>query len=89
MDQVIEIVRHPSSKGVHHKVYSFLHHLHLGNYVRWNYIGDGWPTCVLSFWSAWGVASFQLFLVPPLSAGAFLILLLSIKVCILLVQLFF
>ena len=89
MDQVIEVTRHPSSKGVHHKIHLFLHHLHIGDYVRWNRIGDGWLASILSLWSTQGVATFRLFLVPSLNVGAFLVFLLSIKVCILLAQLFF
>ena len=58
MEQVIEVARHPSLEGIHHKVHLFLHHLHLYNYVRWSYICDGWTARVLSFWSAWGVATF-------------------------------
>ena len=40
MDQVIEVARHLSSKGVHHKFHLFLHHLHLYDYVRWSHICD-------------------------------------------------
>ena len=29
MDQLIKVARHPSSKGIHHEVHPFLHHLHL------------------------------------------------------------
>jgi len=89
MDQVIEVARHPSSEGIHHKVHPFLHHLHLCDYVRWSHICDGWSTHVLSLWSAWGVATFRPFLVPSLSVGAFLVLLLSVKPCVLLAQLLF
>ena len=74
--------------GVHHEVHPFFHHLHLNDYVRWNRIGDEWPARVLSFSPAWGVAPFQTFLVPLLSAGAFLVFLLVIHRCVLLVQLF-
>ena len=41
MDQVIEVVGHPSSEGVHHEVHLFLHHLHLCDYVRWSCIYGG------------------------------------------------
>ena len=84
MDQVFEVARHPSSKGVHHKVHPFFHHLHLGDYVRWNRVGDRWATCVLLFWLTWDIAFFWPFLVPSLSAGALLVFLLGIKACVLL-----
>ena len=79
MDQVIEVTRHPSSEGVHHEVHPFLHHLYLCDYVKWSHICDGWMACILSLWSAWGVATFRPFLVPSLSVGAFLVLILSVK----------
>ena len=85
MDQVIEVTRHPSSKGIHHKVHPFFHHLHLSDYVRWNRICNRWPARVLSFWSTWGVP----FLVSSLSAGAFLVFLLSVNFCVLLAQVLF
>ena len=88
MDQIIEVSRHPSFKGIHHKVHPFLHHLHLGYYMRWNRISDGWATDVLSFWLARGIATFRPFLVPSLSASAFLVFLLGIHHRVLLVQLF-
>ena len=84
MDQVVEVARHPSSKGVYYKVHLFLHHLHLSDYVRWNYVGNRWVTRVLLFWPTWNITSFQPFLVPSLSADAFLVFLLNIKVCVLL-----
>ena len=40
VDQVVEVAGYSSSKGVHHKVHSFLHHLHLCNHVRWSCIYD-------------------------------------------------
>ena len=89
MGQIIEVSRHPFSKGIHHKVHPFLHHLHLDDYVRWNSIGDGWPAYVLSVWSTWGAATLRYFLVPSFSVGVFLVFLLSVKACILLAQLFF
>ena len=89
MDQVIEVARYLSSEGVYHKVHSFLHHMHLRDHMIWNRICGGWTAPVLSLWFAWGVATFQPLVVPSLSAGAFLILLLSIKPCILLTQLLF
>ena len=89
MDQVIEVTGHPSSKGIHHEVHLFLHHLHLYDNVRWSHICDGWMARVLSLWSAWGIATFRPFLVPSLSAGAFLVLLLSVKPRVLLAQLLF
>ena len=49
MDQVVEVVRHPSSKGIHYKIHMFLLYVHLGDYVRWNRVGDEWATRVLSF----------------------------------------
>ena len=88
MDQIIEVSRHPSSKGIHHKVHSFLHYLHLGYYIRWNCICDGWATSVLSFWPARNIATFWPFLVPSLNASAFLVFLLGIHHRIFLAQLF-
>ena len=88
MDQVIEVIRHLSSKCIHHKVHSFLHHLHLDDYMRWNRIYDGWATRVLSLWPARGVATFQPFLVPSLNASAFLVFLLGVHHRVLLAQLF-
>jgi len=41
----------------------------------------------LSLWSAWGIATFRPLLVPSLSAGAFLVLLLGVKPRVLLAQL--
>ena len=84
MDQVFKVAKHPSSKGVHHKVHPFFHHLHLGDYVRWNHVDDGWATHVLLFWPAWDIAFFWPILVPSLSAGALFVFLLSIKVHVLL-----
>ena len=52
MDQFFKVAKHPSSKGFHHKVHPFFHHLHLGDYVRWNRVGDGWATRVPLFWPA-------------------------------------
>ena len=89
MDQVIEVARHPSFEGVHHEVHPFLHHLHLRNHVRWSRICGGWTALVLSLWSTWGVATFQPFLIPPFSVGAFLVLLLSVKPRVLLARLIF
>ena len=88
MDQVIEVSRHPSSKGIHHKVHPFLHHLHFGDYMRWNRIRDEWATRVLSFWPTGGIATFQPFWVPSLCAGAFLVLLIYVHHYVLLGQLF-
>ena len=85
MDQVIEVIKHLSFEGVHHEVHLFLHHLHLCDYLRWSRICDGWTARVLSFWSAWGVATFRLFLVLSLSVGTFLVLLLSVMPRVLLV----
>ena len=87
MDQVIEVTRHLSSEGVHHKVHSFLHHLHLCDYMRWSCICDGRTTYVLSLWSAWGIATFHSLLVPSLSVDAILVFLLRIKPRVLLAQL--
>ena len=89
MDQVIKVAGHPSSEGVHHEVHPFLYHLHLYNYVRWSRICDRWTAHVLSLWLAWGVATFLPFLVPFLNDSAFLVLLLSVKPRVLLVQLLF
>ena len=58
-NQVIEVARHSSSKGVHHEVHLFLYHLHLCNYVKWSRICDGWTTRVLSLWFAWDVATLK------------------------------
>ena len=88
MGQIIEVSRHPFSKGIHHKVHPFLYHLHLRYYMRWNHISDGWATNVLSFWPARRIATFRPFLVPSLSASAFLVFLLGIHHCVLLAQLF-
>ena len=49
MDQIIEVSRHLSSKGIHHEIHPFLHHLYLSYYMRWNRISDGWVTSVLLF----------------------------------------
>ena len=87
MDQVVEVARHLSSKGIYHKVHPFLHHLYLYDHVRWSHICDGWMARILSLWSAWDVATFRPFLVPSLSAGAFLVLLFSVKPRVLLAQL--
>ena len=89
MDQVIEVARHSSFEGIHHKVHPFLHHLYLCNHVRCSCIYDGRTARVLSFWSTWGVATFQPLLIPSLNTGAFLIFLLSVKPCVLLAQLLF
>ena len=88
MDQVVKVAGHLFSKGVHHKVHPFLHHLHLGDYVRWDRIDNGWLASILSFWSTRGVATFRPFLVPSFSTGAFLVLLLGIHNCVLLARLF-
>ena len=85
MDQVIKVIKHLSFEGVHHEVHLFLHHLHLCDYLRWSRICDGWTARVLSFWSAWGIATFRLFLVLSLSVGAFLVLFLSVMHRVLLV----
>ena len=87
MDQVIEVAGHLSSEGVHHEVHPLLHHLHLHDHLRWTCICGGWATRVLSLWSAWGVATFRPLLIPSFSAGAFLVLLLSVKTRVLLAQL--
>ena len=87
MDQVIEVTRHLSSEGVHYEVHPFLHHMHLRDHVRWSRIYGKWTACVLSLWSAWGVANFRPLLVPSLSADAILVLLLSVKPCVLLAKL--
>ena len=84
MDQVVEVAKHPSSEGAHHKIHPFLHHLHLGNYVRWNHVDDGWATRVLLFWPAWDITSFWLFLIPSFNVGTFLVFFLSIKFYVLL-----
>ena len=89
VDQVIEVAGHSSSKGVHHKVHPFLHHLHLCDHMRWSHICDGWTAHVLSFWSISGVATFRPLLVPYLSAGTFLVFLLSVMPCVVLMQLLF
>ena len=88
MDQIIGVNRHLSSKGIHHKIHSFLHHLYLNYYMRWNHINDGWVTSVLSFWPARGVATFRPFLIPSLNASAFLVFLFGVHHRILLAQLF-
>ena len=88
MDQVVEVARHPSSKGVHHKVHLFLHYLHLSNYVRWDRINDGWPASIQLFWFARGIATFRPFFVPSFCTSAFLVFLLGIHHCVLLAQLF-
>ena len=89
VDQVIEVTGHSPSKSVHHKVHLFLLYLHLCNHVRWSRICDRWTAHVLSFWSTWGVATFQPLLVPSLSTGTFLVFLLSVMPCVLLTQLLF
>ena len=58
MDQVIEVARYPSSKGVHHEVHPFLHHLHLRDHMMWNCICGEWTAHVLLLWYARGVATF-------------------------------
>ena len=87
MDQIIKVAKHLPFKVVHHKVHPFLHHLHLYDHVKWSHIYDRWTALVLSLWSAWGVATFWPFLVSSLSAGAFLVLLLSVMPYVLLTQL--
>ena len=77
-----------SSKGIHHKIHMFIHHLHLSYYLRWNHISDEWVTSILSFWPTRGVATFWSFLVPSLSASAFLVFLLGVHHRVLLAQLF-
>ena len=69
MDQVIEVTRHLSSKGIHHEVHLFFHHLHLRDYVRGSRICDGWSIGILSLLSAWGVATFRLLLIPSWSSS--------------------
>ena len=84
----IEVARHLSFEGVNHKVHPLLHHLHLGDYVRRNCIGDGWLARVQSLWPAQGITSFRTFFVPSFSTGAFLVFLLGIHHCVFLAQLF-
>ena len=88
MDLIIKVSGHSSSKGIHHKILSFLHHLHLSYYLRWNRINDGWTTSILSFWPTRGVATFWSFLVPSLSISTLLVFLLGVHRCVLLAQLF-
>ena len=89
MDQVIEVTRHLSSEGVHHEIHLFLHHLHLCDYVKWSRNCDRWTVRVLWLWFAWGITTFRPFLVPSLIPDAFLVLLLSVKPHVLLMQLLF
>ena len=89
MDQFVEIIRYPSPEGVHHEIHSFLHHLHLRDHVWWSRICSGWIDCILLPLFAWGVATLWPFLVPSLSAGVSLAFRLSVKACVLLVQLLF
>ena len=84
MDQVIEVTRHPSFKGVHHEVHPFLYHLHLRDYVGGSRIYGGWMVGILSLLSAWGVVVFRPLLIPFFSAGSFLVLLLGVKFYVLL-----
>ena len=84
MDQVIEVARYSPSEGVHHQVHPFPHHLHLYNNVGWSHICDGWATHVMLFWSARGITTFRPLFVSFLSAGAFLVIFLSVMPCILL-----
>ena len=67
----------------------FLHHLHLGDDMSWDRISDGWLASLPSFWSTWGIATFQPFLVSSVCAGAFLVLILSVVPCVPLTQLLF
>ena len=87
MDQLIEVARHPSSEGVHHEVHPFLHHLHLCDHVWWSCVYGGWMTCILLLLFAWGVATLWPFLITSLSACTFLVLILSVRPCVLLAQL--
>ena len=89
MGQIIEVTGYSSFKGIHHEIHLLLHHLHLRDHMMWNRIYGGWTACALLLWSTWGIIAFRSLVFPSLSAGAFLILLLSIKPCILLVQLLF
>ena len=89
MDQVIKVAKYSSSEGIHHQVHTFPHHLHLCDNVGWSHICDRWTTHVLSFWPARGIATFRPLLVSSLSAGAFLVLLLSVMSCVPLTQLLF
>ena len=89
MDQIIEVTGHSPSENVHNKVNLFFHHLHLCKNVGWGRINDGWTAHVLSFWFAWGVTTFRPFLVSSFSIGTFLVLLLSVVLCVPLTQLLF
>ena len=77
MDQIIEVAGHSSFEGVHHKVYLFLHHLHLYDNVKGSCVCSGRTAHVLSLQSAWGFTTFRLLLVSPLSTGTFLVFLLG------------
>ena len=66
MDQIVDIVGHSSFEGVHHMVHPFLHHLHLYDNVRRSRVCDGRVAYVLSFWSAWGIATLWPLLVSSL-----------------------
>ena len=89
MDQIIEVTRHSSFEGVHHKVHSFLHHLHLCNNVKGSRVCSGRMAHVLSLRSTRGITAFQPLSVSPLSTSTFLVFLLGTHSGIFLPQLFF
>ena len=87
VDKVVKVTRHSSLESVHHYFHLFLYRLHLRD-DRWrSRIHKRGKAHVPSLWSAWGVVSLWSFLVPPFSAGSFLIRSLVIWCCVFLVQL--
>ena len=89
MDQVIKVAWYLSSKGIHHQVHPFLHHLHLCDNVGQSHVCGRWTTHVWSFWFARGMATFRPLLVSYVCTYAFLILFLSVMSRVPLTQLFF
>ena len=89
VDKVVKVIGHSSLESGHHHFHLFLYRLHLRD--------DGWRSRICkrrkarvpSLWSAWGVADLWSFVIPPFSAGPFLICSLVIGSRIFLVQLLF
>ena len=46
MNQVVEVARNLSPKGIYHEVHPCLHHLHLHDHVWWNCICSGRMACI-------------------------------------------
>ena len=87
VDKVIKVTGHSSLESVHHNFHLFFYRLHLRD-NRWqSRIRKRGKARVLSLWFAWGIVDLWSLLIPPFSAGSFLIRSLFIWCCVFMVQL--